>query len=84
MGYKLGIAVFGMVALCASQCWAGTLGNGAAQRRAAAGLPPVQQEATSHPQPQPQQIWVMHGRTVSCDSARGWNHSEYVARCGHN
>jgi hypothetical protein len=84
MGYKLGIAVFGMVVLCASQSWAGSLGNGAAQRRAAAGLPPLPQTARAVPQSQPQQTWVMHGRTVSCDSARGWNHYEYVSHCGHN
>jgi hypothetical protein len=40
MGKKLAIAMFGLAALCTSQVLAGTLGNGAAQRRAAAGLPP--------------------------------------------
>ena len=55
MRNKLSIAVFGLVALCASQAWAGSHGNGADQRRAAAGLPPLQQETAPRPQPQPQQ-----------------------------
>jgi len=70
--------------LCASQSWAGHLGNGAAQRRAAAGLPPEQQAQAAVAQSQPRQTWVLHGRTLSCDSARGWNHYEYVSHCGHN
>ena len=84
MGNKLAILVFGLGMLCASQGWAGSHGNGADQRRAAAGLPPLQQEGAPRPQPQPQQTWVLHGRTVSCDTARGWRHSEYVSYCGHN
>jgi hypothetical protein len=41
MGKKFAMVVFGLLVLFASQGWAGTLGNGAAQRRAAAGLPPL-------------------------------------------
>ena len=40
MSKKLSIVVIGLAALCTSQVWAGTSGNGWEQRRAAAGLPP--------------------------------------------
>jgi hypothetical protein len=83
MGKKLTVVTFGLAVLCASQGWAGTMGNGAAQRRAAAGLPPAQQEGAPRPQSQPQQTWVLHGRTVSCASTSRWRHSEYVSHCGH-
>ncbi len=84
MDKKRGIAVFGIVMLCASSAWAGHLGNGAAQRRAAAGLPPVQQANAAAVQPVPKKTYVLHGRTLSCDTAQGWRHTEYVSYCGHN
>ena len=84
MGNKISIAVFGLALLYASQSWAGSMGNGAAQRRAAAGLPPEQQQATPRAQSQPQQTWVLHGRTLSCASTSRWRHSEYVSHCGHS
>ncbi len=40
MSKNLAIAVCGLALLCVSQSWAGSMGNGAAQRRAAFGLPP--------------------------------------------
>jgi len=83
MGKRLAVVTFGLVALCAPPGWAGSHGNGADQRRAAAGLPPVQHVATLRPQVQ-QQIWVLHGRTLSCASSSRWRHSEYVSYCGHN
>ena len=84
MRKTVGVTLTLALVLCASQSWGGHLGNGAAQRRAAAGLPPEQQAAPAVSKSQPQQTWVLHGRTVSCDTARGWNHYEYVAHCGHN
>ncbi len=41
MGNKLLIAFLEMAVLCTSPGWAGSMGNGAAQRRAAAGLAPL-------------------------------------------
>ena len=40
MSKNFAMVVFGLLVLYASQGWAGSMGNGAAQRRAAAGLPP--------------------------------------------
>ena len=41
MSKKFAIMFFGLLVLYTSQSCAGTMGNGAAQRRAAAGLPPL-------------------------------------------
>ena len=80
MGSKLGIAVVGLAVLCASQSSAGTTGNGWTQPTPAAVPPQTQQQ---QPPPQNPQTWVLHGKKVSCDSTRGWRHSEYVSHCGH-
>ena len=77
MGKKLAGVTFGVVVLCASQSWAGTTGNGWAQQ----GAPAVPKQA--QPQPQSQQTWVLHGKSVSCASMHGWRHSEYLSHCGH-
>jgi hypothetical protein len=77
MGKKLLIAACGLVLLGTLPGWAGTTGNGWAQPGAAA----VPQQA--QPRPQNPQTWVLHGKKVSCDTTRGWRHSEYMSHCGH-
>lgn len=47
MSKKIAVVIVGLTALCTSQGWAGSHGNGADQRRAAAGLPPLEQAKTT-------------------------------------
>ena len=78
MSNKLGIAVVGLAVLCALPSLAGTTGSGWTQPTPAAVPPQVQPQPPQNPQ-----TWVLHGKKVSCDSTRGWRHSEYVSHCGH-
>ena len=81
MGNKFGLAIVWLAVLCASPSSAGTTGNGWTQPTPAA-VPPPQAQQQPLP-PQNPQTWVLHGKKVSCDSTRGWRHSEYVSHCGH-
>lgn len=80
MGNKLGLAVIGFAVFCASPSWAGATGNGWSQPTPAAV--PSQAQQQQPPPPQNPQTWVLHGKKVSCDSTRGWRHSEYISHCG--
>jgi hypothetical protein len=77
MRNKLFIAVCGLGLLGTSPGWAGATGNGWTQPQPAA----VPQQAQRPPQNP--QTWVLHGKKVSCDTTRGWRHSEYKSHCGH-
>ena len=72
----------------ATPSWAGTTGNGWSQP-ATPAVPSSTTDVSPSAGQQPQQpaqsvqTWVLHGKKVSCDSQRGWRHSEYVSHCGH-